>query len=457
MILDKIFYKYYYKIKLLNTFQKIVALNYKKLSRNYFSPKNIIINSILSNKSNNYVVEPIFNKTYDDLNYIFKKLEYYKSDRQEFIKLYNKNTIDNYKKLLKQNRGSLKYFIYDKYKSNFKNINGLNDAFLKLYEVLANINIININIINNNNFYSFHFAEAPGGFIIATNVFLKSLKPDINHIWYANSYNPYSNNNLSNNSNDLYKSGFGDNYGLIKRHTELWLFGKDGTGDITIRSNILNIKNKLKDIKLDLITGDGGLGLNASLIDLQKLDYAQMVLISMVGTIGSNCCIKIFLNYMNGKNNENIMKSSFGLYLSIIKMYHNMYKKIYLIKPSMSADDSGEYYIIGATKENQNKLLDILDNFKTDITFLELDDDFIEQILNFYNKIIDLNINNVIEQNILTQCNDKHVYSVLKKYLDKTKCKIYFDKKKYENKVIEFNQNWIDDNNFNMKDIVIDL
>ena len=185
-----------------------------------------------------------------------------------------------------------------------------------------------------------------------------------------------------------------------------------------------------------------------------------MVVVANVAKEGSNCCIKCFTNYMKG--NE-LMNKSFGLYLSIIKMYTLMFEKVHLVKPSTSADDSGEYYIIGITfigidDDKRKKLLEILDKFETNITFLELEEDFIEQCMKFYNQLIQLNIDNVIEQNLLSQCNDKNVYEILKEYLDFINCKKYFDKKIYDKKVLEFNKNWISENKFKLtKNIIVDL
>ena len=144
-------------------------------------------------------------------------------------------------------------------------------------------------------------------------------------------------------------------------------------------------------------------------------------------------------------------------------MYTLMFKKVHLVKPSTSADDSGEYYIIGINfigcdDNNQLKLLELLDNFETNIIFLDLDEDFIEQCMKFYSQLIQLNIDNVIEQNLLSQCNDKNVYDILKKYLDFINCKKYFDKKIYDKKVLDFNQNWISENKFKLThNLIIDL
>jgi len=461
-IMSKLLYETKYNIVLSDTFKRIIAKDYKKLSYNFFSPKDLFKVTLISDNNNKdkYEIKKV-KKDYSNLNYIFEKLEFYKEERQQFIKKYGKGTMDYYKSLLKQNRGSLKFVLFDEYKANFKNLDKINDAYLKMFEILSHFDLLE----NKNNYHTFHFAEAPGGFILATNTFIKILNKDnsIKHEWFGNSYNP-SGRRLE----DILKTGkgFEDNFGLMKRHPNRWLFGKDNTGDITKVDNVLEIRNKFKNINLDLITGDAGLGANENIsqedstYNLQKLDYAQLVLVANVAKEGTNCCIKCFTNYMKGND---LMNKSFGLYLSIIKMYTLMFKKVHLVKPSTSADDSGEYYIvginfIGCSDDNRKKLLEILDKFETNITFIELDEDFIEQCMKFYNQLVQLNIDNVIEQNLLSQCNDKNVYEILKEYLDFINCKKYFDKKTYDKKVLEFNKNWISENKFKLtKNIIVDL
>jgi hypothetical protein len=459
-IISKLIYETKYNIQLADTFKQIIAKDYKKLSYNFFSPKDLFKVTLINDDNTKYQIKKI-KKDYSNLNYIFEKLEFYKDERQQFIKKYGKGTMDYYKSLLKQNRGSLKFVLFDEHKANFKNLDKINDAYLKMFEVLSHFDLLE----KKSTYYTFHFAEAPGGFILATNTFIKILNKDnnIEHDWYGNSYNP-SGRKLE----DILKTGkgFEDNFGLMKRHPNRWLFGKDNTGDITKVDNILNLRDKFKNIKLNLITGDAGLGANENIsqeestYNLQKLDYAQMVLTSNVAKKESNCCIKCFTNYMKGND---LMNKSFGLYLSIIKMYTLMFKKVHLVKPSTSADDSGEYYIIGInfigiSDDNQKKLLEILDNFETNITFLDLDEDFIEQCMKFYSQLVQLNIDNVIEQNLLSQCNDKNVYEILKEYLDFLNCKKYFDKKIYDKKVLDFNQNWLTENKFKLtKNLIIDL
>ena len=455
-ILSKIQYEKKYKIKLSNTFKKVIAKNYRKMTYNFFSPKELFKITLI-NKKQNFIIEKR-NKDYSYLNYVHKKLFYYEEDRDVFINKYGPKKIGFFKSQLKQNRGSLKFTIMERYKKNFKYVDKINDAYLKMFEVLAHFKLLQ----NKPQINSFHFAELPGGFIMATNTFIKMMNRDIVHNWFGNSYNP-----TGRTKEEMAKTsiGFDDAYGLLKRNPDRWNFGEDNTGDLTKSKNILFIRDKFKDVHFDLITGDGGVG-NDNLTNdemayiMQKLDFGQMVMTMNIAKKGSNCCIKCFTNNM--KDNL-MMHKSFGLYLSIIKTYANTFRKIFLVKPSLSSDDSGEYYIvgidfIGIDDENRKELLNIMDNFEVNITFTNLDDDFINQCMKFYEQLSSLNADNMIEQNILALCNDNNVYEILKEYLDFTQCKLYFNDKIYNDKVAEFNEKWLYENNYHLpKDLIIDI
>ena len=126
-------------------------------------------------------------------------------------------------------------------------------------------------------FNTYHMCEAPGQFIVATQRYIDK-KTDIgldNYNWYANSLNPDSKINIKKYGKDI----FGDDYGLMKYHANRWLFGKDGTGDITKAENLKDIRAHLsKDLSsIDLITGDGGLNTDGTeLHTLQLLDLCSV-------------------------------------------------------------------------------------------------------------------------------------------------------------------------------------
>lgn len=243
-------------------------------------------------------------------------------------------------------------------------------AFCKCFEILSSFQLLNFN----ENLLTIHVAEAPGNFILATQEFLKFKNFKKNHDWLANSLNHKSQINI-----EKYGNVFGDVYGVIKNNVSKWLYGKDDTGDITNPDNIMDIKKRVdeykqkKGLRVNLITGDAGLEAVAGINDdelyiLQKLEFAQTLIILMLSNNGSNCIVKHFCPIYEGNINS---RKSIGFTISIVYLYSLYYEKVYFTKPYTSNHGSGEYYIVGLNfKENNTlfpKLLKILPNFNNQV------------------------------------------------------------------------------------------
>ena len=427
------------------------------LEKNSKKYPNILINDIYSNISfleqkliiyDNTIIIQKEDYEINNFDFIFQKLSKTKSIHKS-IPINRK--FSKIKEVIKITRSVLPKYIYNHYKYIFKNEIKPSNAFIKLFEILNRFPLL---LHNKNNYNTLHLAEAPGNFIIATNFFIKFQNNNASHNFFANSLNP-------NITTDKF-NGFGDDFGLIKRHPNNWLFGKDNTGDITNVNNILDIKNKLKDYKLDFITGDAGLGHMDNKKEyaylIEKLDFAQMVSIATLSTIGTNCVVKIFLNYFY--SNE-YMKTSSGLYTNIIYIYMCMFKQVYLTKPPNSSENSGEYYIvgldfIGLDYEKINNLHNILNNFELNQPFIPknlLTEEFLSQINYFFKKIVNKLRKNITKQIILHHCHNIKY----KKYTKLFDCDLFYDKDKYENIVNAKIQSWIHENNFFPNNIFIDI
>jgi len=250
---------------------------------------------------------------------------------------------------------------------------------------------------SNEQFVTFHMCEAPGYFIKCTEYYISKhfnkSNSSINHKWFANSLNPYNEENKR-----KYGKVFGDNYGYIKNNRDKWLWASDNTGDITKIENIKWFRNyfKSKSIKLNIITGDAGLDIDTNdLIDLQRLDYCQMLMTLACSSIGTDCVIKIFLPYIKTKEASYF---STNFYIGIIYMYILSFRDVYLFKPYTSRPLSGEYYIIGkgftgVSDDIFNKLLTILDNFEVNKPLFNIEDipdSIISQIYKFIDSLADL-------------------------------------------------------------------
>lgn len=241
----------------------------------------------------------------------------------------------------------------------------------------------------------FHMAEAPGQWINTTTTYFKQHMPKTaKYEWYGNSLN--ADHPKIKGVIDAFKN----DYGLIKKYKDRWIWGADETGDITSTENIRwygkYISEKMGSV--DIVTGDAGLSLeNPSLAFLQKLELAQMVMVACTSTPGSACIIKHFLPYIP-KINESSYAS--GFFISFMYMYQLMFKEFHMFKPLSSNPGSGEFYFVangflGLPEEIKNKLLEALDNFKVNQPIFERKDIpllFIKKVLGFINALLSRNI-----------------------------------------------------------------
>lgn len=277
----------------------------------------------------------------------------------------------------------------------------LSNAFLKLFEILTKMNVLDLT----KSLMTFHLAEAPGNFILATKQYLASSGFKHKFDWLANSLNPFDKETVK-------KYGpVGDTYRLIRNNPNRWLWGKDRTGDITVRANILDIKQRLSkhtnnnNISMNLITGDIGLGVGDTIGDsevklLQKLEYAQCISILSIAQNGSNCVAKHFLPFV--ERNLTSMRTT-GFMVSLLYLYALCYDEIYLVKPMTSTRISSEFYVVGKNCNSSlsvdmvNKLYDVLDDFNNLVPLFgkdDIPDEFYYDVHKFYDFLLGLNVEN---------------------------------------------------------------
>ena len=288
------------------------------------------------------------------------------------------------------------HYLYEKIKY-FKNIKPSN-AFSKLWEIYKTFNILPSGKSNVNEIKSFHMCEAPGQFIIATEHYISINSNNIKLNWLAESLNPWNKQNIKTFGNDIF--GKDDEYNMIKKHNDKWIWGKDNTGDILNTENIIWFRDYFKDPnrKLDLITGDAGLPDNELFI-YQKLDYSQFLLLISCASEGTNAVIKTFIPFMRTKSDS---EDSDGYYVGLMYLYSLFFKEIHLYKPYTSRPSSGEYYIICKhfnstclTDDIYNKLINIHKNFVINQTFFkhnDIPDKFIVQLYNWIDNLASYNI-----------------------------------------------------------------
>lgn len=244
-------------------------------------------------------------------------------------------------------------------------------GWLKFYEIITNIDIIDKNKIE---YKTMHYCEAPGNFILALGHYLKTKTNTEKFNWHAQSLNPKN------------KIAIGDDYKLIRNYKDRWDFGVNSSGDITDRKNLFYYKEKYNDV--DLITFDCGLNWYENRKLAPKLLVAQLILLLYNTPLNKNGIIK-----------HRITMTDQPAFIGLIYLLIIYFEKIYFYKPMLNPW-SGEFYIIGKKKEKEvskediDKLLDFLDDFEEDESLINIDEipkDYIYQIYNAVNKILDKN------------------------------------------------------------------
>jgi len=204
---------------------------------------------------------------------------------------------------------NLAFMVRDKIQRN------VSQAWLKLYEILAETNIISK---QKTTYKTFHLCEAPGSFIDCLDYFIKKETNVKEFIWNAQSHKPTKG-----------KKYFGDDYGIIKSYPNRWHWGEDGNGDITSCNNIFSYKELCQDI--DLITSDCGLPMNEP--GYQRVLFSSMVAITYLLPKDGDMIFKILLPI------------DIPIIWNIIYLWFNNFKEFQFFKPVQN-QQSREFYII---------------------------------------------------------------------------------------------------------------
>jgi len=282
-----------------------------------------------------------------------------------------------------------------RYPQQFK----VSNAYVKLWEIYETFDWLipkHSNPQQPVNF--FHMAEAPGQWINTTkHYFYQHMPRQAKYNWFANTLNPHH-PRVKGIINAL-----PDTYGFIKQNPNKWLYGADGSGDITIPENVAWFNQFLLgeiEGKLDVITGDAGTNpLDVDLELLQRIDIAQAIVVACTARKGSNCVIKHFLPFMSLKPESELAD---GFFMSFMYLYHLLFSEFHIFKPLSSSPGSGEFYAVargfhGITPDHRQLLLDYLGQFSLNKPMFAKSDipsAFANKVCQFINDLQQVNILN---------------------------------------------------------------
>lgn len=362
---------------------------------------------------------------YEEFEPYIQKLLYVKQNKNVLVKKYGKENIMKVKRVVEDFTKGVNVYLYQRFKLDIKPSN----AFTKLWEMYIQFDLVP----DKKTIRMFHLAEAPGQFIKTTEYFIKKHCPKCEqYLWKANSLNL--------NSPEVRKL-FGNNviitddYGLIKKYKEHWIWGADDTGDITRSKNIRWYRKYLKEWagndKIDVVTGDGGMTGKADMKDLQKLDYGQFLLTVATCSIGKHCVIKIFTPFIG--EDLTTYEDSGGFFVGMLFLYSLLFKNLYLVKPYTSRPINGEYYIVGKGFMGLpdfafERLCHIMDTFKLNQTFFDkkyIPNSFVKQCVKFIEEMHNLNATALERQLFFLSCSHDTQGTIAKK----TNCDYYLDPK----------------------------
>jgi hypothetical protein len=229
----------------------------------------------------------------------------------------------------------------------------INRAFYKYWEIINEFNIFE-NFTEDD--IIFHCAEAPGGFIQGSNIFLQLENCQVNKVEAKGPFvdedgftlvkskrrnenlKPYKIYTISLNK-DLpqYKNYNLPSYNktIINKHIHI-TYGKDNTGDINNLENITFISSKAHK-KFYLITADGGFDEGNDFNNKEQLHYFLILneIYSAISLQKQGGCfiLKVF---------DIFTETS----IHLLYLLNTMYESVYIYKPKTSRPTNSEKYII---------------------------------------------------------------------------------------------------------------
>ena len=264
-------------------------------------------------------------------------------------------------------------YVYSKYDiyMNICNILPISRSYFKLHEMIYDFNIFDFKIVNDLNICC--IAEGPGGFLQCLVDYTKTRDINIKNIYGITllsddkdvpSWNP-----------------------KIERDKNInLLYGKDNTGDICNRENIIDIIEQIT-IKCDLITCDGGIdysdNYNSQEINSYEFIYNEIFLSLQIQKEGGTLIIKMF---------DIIYYSS----IQLLYLLYNCYETISIFKPHTSRNTNSEKYIICKNyKYNKNVIDFFKENYNNKLKLIYIPKTFLDDI-KFYNQVyIENQISNI--------------------------------------------------------------
>lgn len=209
------------------------------------------------------------------------------------------------------------------------------NAWLKMYEAMSLLEPVVLRAAKrkDHTLRTFHFAEAPGNFILAINHWLASAGVGARWDWRAETYRDVTQRH---GPRDTYY--LSDQYGLIAGYPNNWLFGADGDGDITSPANIRTFRQQHP--QCDFVTSDVK-------YMPPSMDYDEEERINLPVHLGHTLCAVNTLR----KDGCALLKE-LTLFeapsLCRVMLMLNSFNRVCVVKPESSREANSEIYVFGS-------------------------------------------------------------------------------------------------------------
>ncbi len=363
------------------------------------------------------------NNLVDDLEITFKTSEDPDSPQEKYgynknLNIY-KNKIDNINsEIWKKIRWYMN--VYD-----FQVKNPIiNRAFYKYWEIVNEFDIFEDYLDTD---FIFHCAEAPGGFIQGTNIFLQvdriiDTPVSQKQICDEDGFITVTRKKKSKNNYKIYTMSLNKdlpkykNYNLPSYNKNILnkylciTYGKDNTGDINNLSNIDYIKT-IQSNPFYLITADGGFDEGTDFNNKEQLHYNLIL---------SEIYAALTLQKQNGHFILKVFDILTETSIHLLYLLSICYRDVYIYKPKTSRPTNSEKYIIckyfQLSTEKKNSFIQKISNLKNIIKkshlkyisftlFKELPDNFVSEIKTINTVLLDKQCSHL--ENAIELCTDQ--------------------------------------------------
>lgn len=214
-------------------------------------------------------------------------------------------------------------------------------AWCKFYEIASHY----LKIKDKKMFRTVHLCEAPGAFVTSLNHYLFTHSFDGEWHWLATTLNPYyEGNNIGQmiDEDRFIRCSYGN-----------WYFGEDGTGNLMSYSNLLELKEKLNGVSVDLVTADGSIDCQGDPAEqenvVSRLQHCEVLTALHILSPGGTLVVKMFTLFE--------CKA-----ISLIYLLSCVFEKVEVFKPCTSKGGNSEVYVIGLEFKGREFCDDFLKN-----------------------------------------------------------------------------------------------